>query len=229
MAYSMNLKVLCPKLFGGACEVADQIVGYFPNLIHNTTVVRADVFTGVVQAWDIVPGIERALQPDWKQDIVLAIIHATVYFADLELYAAGSTLDYLVERGGVVRPYALRPKIGGYIVLDNVPRALQTDPRYYAKVGAEEILHYFGVPHQHDGACFFHPKPGDQQLDTEDHRKEYCARCLKFMAKLHEPLDFDRLVRAAQVMYGQGREHEGLWKRIAGRLLLRRFHASEGQ
>lgn len=42
------------------------------------------------------PGVERAIEPDWKNDIVLVVIQGELHFTDLVMDGSASTLDYLV-------------------------------------------------------------------------------------------------------------------------------------
>lgn len=107
---------------------------------------------------------------------MLVVVEDPMYFADLELYEAASTLDYLVWRDGRrTTPYPARPKIGARYLPHNMSPELRADAEFWAKVGAEEILHYFGVPEHHDPGCFFHPE-GLGRVILEDARKEYCPR-----------------------------------------------------
>lgn len=109
-----------------------------------------DAFRGAFDALDVLPRVEAVARPDWGADIVLVVVEDPVYFADLELYEAASALDYLVWRDGRTTPYPARPKIGARYLPHNMPPELRADAEFWAKVGAEEILHYFGVPEHHD-------------------------------------------------------------------------------
>ena len=74
------------------------------------------------------------------------------------------------------------------------------DVQYWAKVGVEEILHYFGIPEQHDENCFFHAKEFGKAT-VEDCWKDYCPKCREFMQQLKYPLDFEKLFMKVEEIY----------------------------
>jgi len=197
----MNLKFVCSDDFEIAAEICHRIQGYLPNLVHDVGVIRTEAFNGVFSTWEILPKIERVAKPDWEHDIVLVVIQGSVYFTDIELYdEVASTLDYLVQRGDRIEPFSERPKIGGQYLPGNMSKELKGAVEYWAKLGVEEILHYFGIPEQHDENCFFHPKEYGKAT-VEDGKKDYCPKCQRFMRQLEAPLDFDKLYTRVKEIY----------------------------
>lgn len=91
--------------------------------------------------------------------------------------------------------------IGAWYLPHNMPPELRGDAQFWAKVGVEGILYYFGVPEGHDSACFFHPE-GCSCLAVEDARKYYCLKCREFMGRLESPLDVARICSEAEEIYG---------------------------
>ena len=196
----MNLKFVCSDDFDIAAEICHRVQGHLPNLVHDVQVINTEAFNGVFSTWEVLPKIEKVAKPDWEHDIVLVVIHGSVYFSDLELYdEVASTLDYLVQRGDRIEPFSERPKIGGQYLPGNMSKELKGDVDYWAKLGVEEILHYFGIPEQHDENCFFHSKEYGKAT-VEDGKKDYCPKCERFMRQLEAPLDFDKLyTRVAEI------------------------------
>ena len=218
----MNLKFICHEGFEIANEVCDRIQGYLPNLVHDVGVIRTEAFNGVFSTWEILPKIERVAKPDWEHDIVLVVIQGSVYFTDIELYdEVASTLDYLIQRGDRIEPFSERPKIGGQYLPGNMSKELKGAVEYWAKLGVEEILHYFGIPEQHDENCFFHPKEYGKAT-VEDGKKDYCPKCRKFMLHLESPRNFDDLSAQARETYEFNPKPTRRGERIFERLLRQR-------
>ena len=216
----MNLKFICQEDFEIADEVCARIQGYLPNLIHDIEVIRANAFSGIFYTWEILPKIERTIEPDWENDIVLVVIQGELHFADLELYdEVASTLDYFIlKQDGTTRLFSNRPKIGGHFLPNNMSKELRKDIEYWTKLGAEEILHYFGVPEQHDENCFFHSKEYGKAT-LEDSKKDYCPKCRKFMLQLAAPLDFAKLSARVEEIYKLKPKPKRMWKGILRGLL----------
>jgi len=90
------------------------------------------------------------------------------------------------------------------------------DAAYWAKLAVEEILHYFGIPEEHDESCFFHAK-GFGKGTVEDCRRDYCPKCREFLLQLNDPLDFDKLLARVENLQGEHQTHpqlEGEFKRL---------------
>jgi hypothetical protein len=197
----MNLKFICHEGFEIAAEICQRIQEYLPNLIHETEVIRTDVFTGTLYTWEVLPAVERTTDPDWENDIVLVESDGELYLADLEVPGPTHVLDPLIlKEDGTTRPTSGRPKLGVHYVPINMPQELRGNGEYWAKLGLEGILWYLGVPKQHDENCFFHPKEYGKAT-VEDHQKDFCPKCQKFMLQLKAPLDFDRLYTRVEEIY----------------------------
>lgn len=123
----MNSNFVCSQKLEPAEEIARGIQYYLPNLIQDTEVVRTEAFVGTYHIWDARSRIERIGKPDWERDIVLVVIHASLYFADLELFdVAASTLD-LLQIGSITKPSSKRLKIGGLYLPRNMFKELRGD------------------------------------------------------------------------------------------------------
>lgn len=216
----MKLKFICHEGFKLAEEICDRIQGYLPNLVHEIEIIRTDVFTGILYTWEVLPRIERTVEPDWENDIIFTVIQGELYFADLKLFEAAYTLDqFTMGEDGTIRPFSERPRLGGQFLPKNMPEGLRGDAEYWAKVGVEEFLHYFGVPEQHDEDCFFHPKDYGEKLTMEDHRKAYCPKCREFMLQLEAPLNFNQLSARVEEIYGLRPKPKRRWEGILRGLL----------
>lgn len=197
----MKLKFVCPENFEIANDIGSRIQEYLPNLIYDIEIIRTDAFKRIYQAWDILPKVERIVEPDWDNDIAFVVIPGLLYFADMELYEAGATLGKLrLRNNGTTRPFSYPPKLGGEFHPRNMYKELRGDIEYWAKLGVEEILHYFSVPKQHDGNCFFHPKQ-PEKITVEDRRKNYCPKCQEFMVQLEDPLEWNKLLAKVEEIY----------------------------
>ncbi len=164
--------------------------------------------------------IERVIEPDWEREIVLIVIYGSLYFADLEMFEiAACTLDYLpsTEASGK-NSHTKRPKVGGLLLPNNMFKELRSDVEYLSKVGVEEVLHYFGIPKQHNENCFFHATEFGKAA-LEDSINDYCSKCREFMRQLEYPLDFEKLFVKMEEIYEIEGEGRG-WKEI----LIRRLH-----
>ena len=199
----MYLKFICPDGFELSAGICSQIQSYLPNFIQSIEIIRSDIFRGVFDRLSIVPMIEGVVEVDWKRDVVLMVIHGALYFADIELSeAVGCTLEGLpVGAGGTAKPFAKMPRLGAIFLPNNMSKAPRADAGYWAKLGMEEILHYFRVPEQHDEGCFFHAKAFGEAT-VADCYKDYCLKCRRFMGELKDPLDFGKLFVKMQEMYG---------------------------
>ena len=208
----MNLKFICSEDFGIAGEICLKVQGYLPNLISKIEIIGSDAFKGIFETWEIVPMVERIAEPDWQGDIILVVIWGSLYFADIELSeAVGCTLDYLTLKGdGTTKPFSKMPKLGAQFLPRNMSEEPRRDVEYWAKLGVEEILHYFGIPEQHDENCFFHAKEFGKAT-VEDCRRDYCPKCREFMAHLKKPLDFGKLFEKMEGIYGRRKEERRLF------------------
>jgi len=147
--------------------------------------------------------VEKVAEPDWQGDIVLVVIRDSLYFADIELSeAVGCTMDYLtLKTDGTTKPFSKMPKLGAQFLPRNMSEEPRRDVEYWAKLGVEEILHYFCIPEQHDENCFFHAKEFGKAT-VEDCRRDYCPKCREFMVHLKDPLDFGELFERMEEIYG---------------------------
>lgn len=199
----MYLKFICPDGFEFAGRICSQIQAYLPNFIQDTEIIRTDTFRGVFDRLSIVPMIDGVAEVDWKSDVVLVVIHGALYFADIELSeAVGCTLEGLpVGAGGSVKPFAKMPRLGATYLPNNMSKAPRADAGYWARLGVEELLHYFRVPEQHDEGCFFHAQEFGKAT-VADCWKDYCPKCRRFMGEIKDPLDFGKLFLRMQEIYG---------------------------
>jgi len=198
----MNLKFVCSEEFEIAGEICNRMQGYLPNLISKIEIIRSDAFEGIFDIQSILPMIERLVAPDWESDIVIVVIYGSLYLADIELFeAVGQTLDYMpLTEDDTAKQLSKMPKIGAQLLPNNMSEEPRGDVQYWAKVGVEEILHYFGIPEQHDENCFFHPKEFGKAA-VEDCWKDYCPKCREFMQQLKYPLDFEKLFMKVEEIY----------------------------
>ena len=210
----MNLKFICSKKFELAGEICNRMQGYLPNLIGKIEIVRNDAFMGIFDCQDIIPMVESAVRPDWEREIVMVVIEGSLYFADLEMFApVAMTLDYLPSKEARGKGFlSKRPKVGGLLLPNNMSEEPRDNVEYWAKAGVEEILHYFGIPEQHDENCFFHAKEFGKAT-LEDCWKDYCPKCREFMRQLKYPLDFEKLFVKMEEIYEIKAEKRG-WKEI---------------
>jgi len=178
----MYLKFVCSEEFEVAGEICSRVQAYLPNLIQDTEIIRSDAFQGIFDTRRILPMIERIVKPDWESDIVLVVIYGSLYFADIELFeAVGCTLEYLpIKADGTAKPFSKMPKLGAQLLPNNMSEEPRGDVGYWAKLGVEELLHYFRIPEKHDEGCFFHSKEFGKST-VEDCWRDYCPKCLEFM------------------------------------------------
>ncbi len=199
----MNLKFICPEGFEIAAQICTKIQLYLPNLLHNTDIIRTEEFRGIFDTQSILPMINRIVTPEWDKDIILVVITGSLYFEDLELFdAVGLTLDYLPSknRSGAMGSTEI-PKIGGQFLPNNMSNEQRADAGYWAKLGVEEILHYFNIPEKHDVNCFFHAKAFGEAT-IEDSWKDYCPKCREFMLQIKDPVDFVELFDKMEEIFG---------------------------
>ena len=210
----MNLKFICSEGFEAAGDICDRMQGYLPNLIGKIEIVRSDAFKGIFNFQDILPMVESAVRPDWEREIVMVVIYGSLYFADLEMFEpVAMTLDYLPSKESRGKDFlSERPKIGGLLLPNNMSEETRDNAEYWAKTGVEEILHYFGIPEQHNENCFFHAKEFGKAT-LEDCWKNYCPKCREFMRQLKYPLDFEKLFVKMEEIYEIKAERRG-WKEI---------------
>jgi len=213
----MKLKFICAEGFDSAGEICNRMQGYLPNLIGNIEIVRSKAFQGIFETWHILAMIERMVKPDWDNEIVLVVIYGSLYFGEVEMYdAVACTLDYLPSRDDAyIRGLSERPKLGGQLLPNNMSEEPRGDVEYWAKLGVEEILHYFGIPKQHDENCFFHAKEFGKGT-VEDCWKDYCPKCREFMRQLEDPLDFGKLFVGVEEIYELKPKPGRRWKEILG-------------
>ena len=210
----MYLKFICSEEFDSAEEIGTTIQEYLPNLIHDREIIRTEAFRGIFDTRSILPMIEGMAEPDWDKDIVVVVIYGSLYFADIELFeAVGRTLDYLpLKRDGRAQPFSEMPKLGAQLLPNNMSEEPRGDVGYWAKLGVEEILHYFIIPEQHDENCFFHPKECGKAT-VEDCWKDYCPKCREFMRQIKDPVDFGVLFAKMQEIYEIQAKRRG-WKEV---------------
>jgi len=149
----MRLKFVCPSDFEQAHIICAQIRKNLPNLLDDVQIIRTNAQPLSMITWEMLPYVEKIAQPNWEQDIVLAVITARVSLADMEVSASGGSFDLLAHRDSRDKLYSSHPKIGGYYLPRNMPAIAATDIGYWVKVGMGELLHYFGIPEEHDGEC----------------------------------------------------------------------------
>ena len=133
----------------------------------------------------------------------MVVIEGSLYFADLELFEpVAMTLDYLPLRKAWGKSFlSKQPKLGSLLLPNNMSEELRDSVEYWAKLGVEEILHYFGVPEQHNENCFFHAKEFGKAT-LEDCWKDYCPKRQEFMQQLKYPIDFEKLFVKMKEIYG---------------------------
>ena len=222
----MNLKFVCSEKFELAGKICNKMKGYLPNLIGKIEIVRNDAFRGIFDFQDILPRVESAVRPDWEREIVVVVIEGSLYFADLELFEpVAMTLDYLPSRKARGKSFlSKRPKVGALLLPNNMSDEPRGSVEYWAKLGVEEILHYFGIPEQHDENCFFHAKEFGKAT-LEDCWKNYCPKCREFMQQLKYPLDFEKLFVKMDEIYeikAERREWKAVLKGYFHKLLMQR-------
>ncbi len=210
----MNLKFVCSEKFELADKICNRMQGYLPNLISKIEVVRNDAFKGIFDFQYILPMVESAVRPDWEREIVVVVIEGSLYFADLELFEpVAMTLDYLPLGKAWGKSFlSKQPKLGALLLPNNMSEELRGSVEYLAKLGVEEIFHYFGIPEQHDENCFFHAKEFGKAT-LEDCWKDYCTKCQEFMQQLKYPIDFGNLFVKIEEIYGIKAESRG-WKSV---------------
>jgi len=215
----MNLKFVCSEKLAPAEEIAKGIRYYLPNLIQDIEMVRTEAFVGTFQVWDVHSRIERIVKPNWEGDIVLVLIYGSLYFADLELFGVAASTLGLLRLGSTTRPTSESAEIGGIFLPRNMFKELKRDVGYWIKLGIDEVLHYFGVPEQHDENCFFHAKAYGQDT-VEDGRKDFCPKCRELMLQLEDPLDFDEIFAKVEDIYElkPKRRKEGALRRFLDRI-----------
>ncbi|MHB8093278.1 MAG: hypothetical protein ACYDH8_17025 [Syntrophales bacterium] len=183
-----------------------KVQGYLPNLIGKTEIIGSDVFKRIFsfQTTEIVPLVEWVAKPDWQGDIVMVVIQGSLYFEDIELpEVVGCTMDYLtLQKDGTAKPFSKMPKLGAQFLPQNMSEPCRQDVEYWAKLGVQMILEYFCIPKQHDEKCFFHAKEYGKAT-VEDSRLDYCPKCREFMAHLKAPLDFGKLFKKMEKIYGK--------------------------
>lgn len=214
----MNLKFICHEGFKLAEEICRRVQGYLPNLVRNIEIIRTDAFTGTLYTWEVLPLVERTVEPDWEDDIILVVSDGELYLADVEIPGTAHILDPLILKSdGTTRPSSGRPKVGVHFLPINMVEELRGDVGYWAKLGVEKCLWCLRVPPQHDESCFFLPKEG--RITVEDRRKDYCPKCREFMLQLEPPLDFDELTARAEEIYELKPKPRRRWTGILRRLL----------
>ena len=209
----MKLKFICSEDFEAAGVICNRIREYLPNLVDSIEINSNNAFKGIFETWEVLPMIDEIIKPDWERDIVIVVIYGTLYLADLELFElVGCTLDYfLLNRDGTTKLYSKVPKIGAQLLPNNMSKEPRADAKYWAKLGVEEILHYFSIPEEHDESCFFHAKAFGKGT-VEDCRRDYCPKCREFLRQLKDPLDFDKLLARVEKTYKVNTKPIHSWK-----------------
>ena len=211
----MKLKFICSEKIEAAEKICNRVREYLPNLVGNIEIISSNAFKGIFETWEVLPLIDEVIKPDWERDIVIVVINGSLYLADLELFeAVGCTLDYFrLNKDGTTKLYSKMPKLGAQLLPNNMSEELRGDAEYWAKVGVEEILHYFSIPEAHDESCFFHAKAFGKGT-VEDCRREYCSKCREFLRQLKDPLDFDKLSERVERIYGMNIDPSIIGRRI---------------
>ena len=211
----MKLKFICSKDFEAAEEISKRVQEYLPNLVDSIEINNSNTFKGIFETWEVLPMIEEIIKPNWERDIVIVVIYGSLYLADLELFeATGCTLDYFrLNKDGTTKLYSKTPKLGAQLLPNNMSEEPRGDTEYWAKLGVEEILHYFSIPEAHDESCFFHAKAFGKGT-VEDCRREYCSKCREFLRQLKDPLDFDKLSERVERIYGMNIDPSIIGRRI---------------
>lgn len=170
----MQLVLVHPPNFEKAPDLVDGIAENFPKLITRCRLVGHPSLACYFRAEDIEHTLEYMARPDWRTDVVLIMISGPIYaYEELPLNSCAGTIQGFLF--GEERSLPKVPKIGGYYNMRQI-RALNLDNdiRFLSKLAAEEILHIFAVPKEHDRSCFFHPERHPSRASCAN---EFCRKC----------------------------------------------------
>ena len=195
----MRLILAYPPNFGNPKEVSDDIRGYFPRLVTAQHFMESQSLVGCFRGAEIVRIAESVARPDWKADIVFVALSGPICaYDDLLVEDCAGTLQTFLL--GQKRSLPRLPRIGGYYNMSVIRSlGLLEDTKFLSKLAAEEILHIFDVPKNHDPLCFFHSQT---RLGKAGCANEYCERCLTLMSNVAEPLDYGEIYRLVDTLYG---------------------------
>ncbi|MBI4594902.1 MAG: hypothetical protein HY730_00815 [Candidatus Tectomicrobia bacterium] len=192
LAYPRNRDFVNPE------ELVKIISGYFPKLIVSHCLIESQSLAGCFAVEETEQIAETIAKPKWEIDIVfLAMVGPIFAYQDLLLdNYAGTFQSFQLDKP---RSFPKFPKIGGYYNMDAIRRHdLHKDIKFFGKLAAEEILHVFDVPKNHDMACFFHGQPAQNKRRNHN---EYCGKCLTLMKTVESPLDLNSIFQLVDTIY----------------------------
>ena len=196
----MKLRLVCPEKFVDPEEICKRIMAYFPNLIYKEEVIRTGRFNCDLEVAQVEKELEELLSPNWKREVVINLIPGRVFIGKMEIRSHGYPLNDFTRNSPPALFKIKSLKKGGHLLLNNLTsKGLDENVEYLTKLGVEQFHRRLGIlPHDED--CFsFYDKSRD--VAEEKLEKDFCPQCRKFMRKLSDPLDQEKIARLKREIY----------------------------
>lgn len=89
----MDLIFVSTPHFSLGEEISNKIRSYFPNLIDDIEIIKSKSTPSYHLVNNLNKELEREIEPDWENEIVLKEVLGPVYWADMRLNNHACTMD----------------------------------------------------------------------------------------------------------------------------------------